>query len=123
MLSWCCGMVESLVICGCYKYTLLASTKFNLTVPLVENASVSVSYDGGVLNNTSLALHRVFDSVYDVVRGGSSDLPSRRSGGYDFDRQAFNEIEPVEARQGQRVRNDYSRGDTMKRATGREIVI
>jgi hypothetical protein len=25
MLSWCCGMVESLVICGCYKYTLLAS--------------------------------------------------------------------------------------------------
>jgi hypothetical protein len=26
-------MVESFVICGCYKYTLLASTKFNLTVP------------------------------------------------------------------------------------------
>ena len=33
MLSWCFGMVESFVICGCYKYTLLASTKFNLTVP------------------------------------------------------------------------------------------
>ena len=24
---------EYFVICGCYKYTLLASTKFNLTVP------------------------------------------------------------------------------------------
>jgi hypothetical protein len=33
MLSWCCGMVESFVICGFYKYTLLASTEFNLTVP------------------------------------------------------------------------------------------
>ena len=24
---------ECFVICGCYKYSLLASTKFNLTVP------------------------------------------------------------------------------------------
>ena len=24
---------ECFVICGCYKYTLLASTEFNLTVP------------------------------------------------------------------------------------------
>jgi hypothetical protein len=36
MLSWCFGMVESFVICGCYKYTLLASTEFNLTVPVHE---------------------------------------------------------------------------------------
>ena len=25
---------ECFVICGCYKYTLLASTEFNLTVPV-----------------------------------------------------------------------------------------
>ena len=33
MLSWCFVMVESFVICGFYKYTLLASTEFNLAVP------------------------------------------------------------------------------------------
>ena len=52
MLSWCCGMVESFVICGCYKYTLLASTKFNLIVP----CSVFIGYDISIVSAGAICL-------------------------------------------------------------------
>jgi hypothetical protein len=35
---------ECFVICGFYKYTLLASTEFNLTVPS-RSGSISVPHD------------------------------------------------------------------------------
>ena len=62
MLSWCCGMVESFVICGCYKYTLLASTKFNLTVSF---KLFCYSVGTGLSNQPTVAIIHITDEDAD----------------------------------------------------------